>query len=75
MNKNLMIKNTEIFLRVTKKLYNEINNRKKKENKFGDPNPTDYDYKIEKEYFLTDEWEFLGNYEKNFKFHKMVSSL
>lgn len=66
------MKNSEIFLRTTEKLYNEINSRKKRNGLTGTPNPSELDILVEKEAFENDEWEFLLRNVNKFKFAFLI---
>ena len=73
------MKESPIFLRTTKKLYEEVNNRKDKNT--SSPHYTNLDIIIEKDFFQDDEWNFLNKHKDRFKFpvqingeaHKLVN--
>lgn len=65
------IKDSPLFLRTTKKLYEEVNNRKDKSG--SSTHYSHLDVVIEKNFFKDDEWGFLNKYEDKFKFPVQIN--
>jgi hypothetical protein len=62
------MKDSPLFLRTTRKLYDEVNTKKTRDGILGWPHLTHLDIKLEKDFFQEDEWNFLKSSESKFKF-------